>query len=168
MRTPIGGLLGSLARLPAPALGSAAIAGALAASRLAPSDVDEVFMGNVLSAGLGQAGGEGGGWLEGRCGERRATRACRPKAGARRPRPPAAQPTTHTPPRPLPPAPHCLQAPARQAALGAGLPPSVDCTTVNKVCASGLKAVTLAAQTIQTGEGGAGGRRGGRGGRRGG
>ncbi|KAK3163678.1 hypothetical protein QOZ80_1AG0006800 [Eleusine coracana subsp. coracana] len=95
-RTPIGALLGSLSSLPATKLGSVAIQSALKRANVDPALVQEVFMGNVLSANLGQA-------------------------------------------------------PARQAALGAGLPNSVPCTTVNKVCSSGMKAVMLAAQTIQLG-----------------
>ncbi|XP_062206216.1 acetyl-CoA acetyltransferase 2-like [Phragmites australis] len=95
-RTPIGALLGSLSSLPATKLGSVAIQGALRRANVDPALVQEVFMGNVLSANLGQA-------------------------------------------------------PARQAALGAGLPNTVPCTTINKVCSSGMKAVMLAAQTIQLG-----------------
>uniref|UniRef100_R7W4N8 Putative acetyl-CoA acetyltransferase, cytosolic 2 n=1 Tax=Aegilops tauschii TaxID=37682 RepID=R7W4N8_AEGTA len=95
-RTPIGALLGSLSSLPATRLGSVAIQGALRRASVDPALVQEVFMGNVLSANLGQA-------------------------------------------------------PARQAALGAGLPNTVPCTTVNKVCSSGMKAVMLAAQSIQLG-----------------
>ncbi|KAG0536945.1 hypothetical protein BDA96_03G105700 [Sorghum bicolor] len=95
-RTPIGALLGSLSSLPATKLGSIAIQGALKKAKVDPALVQEVFMGNVLSANLGQA-------------------------------------------------------PARQAALGAGLPNSVPCTTVNKVCSSGMKAVMFAAQSIQLG-----------------
>ncbi|KAB8082459.1 hypothetical protein EE612_004343 [Oryza sativa] len=95
-RTPIGALLGSLSSLPATKLGSVAIQAALRRANVEPALVQEVFMGNVLSANLGQA-------------------------------------------------------PARQAALGAGLPDTVPCTTVNKVCSSGMKAVMLAAQTIQLG-----------------
>lgn len=95
-RTPIGALLGSLSSLPATKLGSIAIQGALKRAKVDPALVQEVFMGNVLSANLGQA-------------------------------------------------------PARQAALGAGLPNSVPCTTVNKVCSSGMKAVMFAAQSIQLG-----------------
>ncbi|TVU22251.1 hypothetical protein EJB05_31935 [Eragrostis curvula] len=95
-RTPIGALLGSLSSLPATKLGSVAIQSALRRANVDPALVQEVFMGNVLSANLGQA-------------------------------------------------------PARQAALGAGLPNSVPCTAVNKVCSSGMKAVMLAAQTIQLG-----------------
>ncbi|CAD6232400.1 unnamed protein product [Miscanthus lutarioriparius] len=95
-RTPIGALLGSLSSLPATKLGSISIQGALKRAKVDPALVQEVFMGNVLSANLGQA-------------------------------------------------------PARQAALGAGLPNSVPCTTVNKVCSSGMKAVMFAAQSIQLG-----------------
>lgn len=96
-RTPIGAFLGGLASLTAPKLGSIAIKCALERAGVAPDQVDEVFMGNVIQAGVGQA-------------------------------------------------------PARQAALGAGLPNSVPCTTVNKVCGSGLKAVMLAATQITAGE----------------
>ncbi|OEL30810.1 Acetyl-CoA acetyltransferase, cytosolic 1 [Dichanthelium oligosanthes] len=95
-RTPIGALLGSLSSLPATKLGSIAIQGALRRANVDPALVQEVFMGNVLSANLGQA-------------------------------------------------------PARQAALGAGLPNTVPCTTVNKVCSSGMKAIMFAAQSIQLG-----------------
>lgn len=95
-RTPIGSFGGSLSHIPATKLGSIAIDAALRRIDLAPAEVDQVIMGNVLSAGLGQA-------------------------------------------------------PARQAALGAGLPKTVACTTINKVCGSGLKAVMLAAQAIQSG-----------------
>lgn len=93
VRTPIGGLNGSLASLSATEAGSIVIAEALRRAGLGGIDVDEVIMGNVLSAGLGQA-------------------------------------------------------PARQAALKAGLPDKVGCTTINKVCGSGLKAVMLGAQAI--------------------
>ncbi len=96
-RTPIGAFLGGLAPLTAPRLGAIAIKCALERARVAPDQVDEVFMGNVVQAGVGQA-------------------------------------------------------PARQAALAAGLPSSVPCTTVNKVCGSGLKAVMLAATQIAAGE----------------
>lgn len=96
-RTPIGAFLGGLAPLTAPKLGSIAIKCALERAGVAPDQVDEVFMGNVIQAGVGQA-------------------------------------------------------PARQAALGAGLPNSVPCTTVNKVCGSGLKAVMLATTQIIAGE----------------
>jgi acetyl-CoA C-acetyltransferase len=96
-RTPIGAFLGGLAPLSAPKLGAIAIKCALERARIAPDQVDEVFMGNVIQAGVGQA-------------------------------------------------------PARQAALGAGIPNSVPCTTVNKVCGSGLKAVMLASTQIIAGE----------------
>jgi acetyl-CoA C-acetyltransferase len=92
-RTPVGAFLGGLAPLTAPKLGSLAIKCALERAGVAAEDVDEVFMGNVIQAGVGQA-------------------------------------------------------PARQAALGAGIPNSVPCTTVNKVCGSGLKSVMLAATQI--------------------
>ena len=95
-RTPIGSFMGSLATIPATKLGAIAIKGALEKIGIAPAMVEEVFMGNVVSAGLGQA-------------------------------------------------------PARQAAIAAGIPDTVPCTTVNKVCASGMKAVMLAAQTIALG-----------------
>ena len=96
-RTPIGSFMGSLSGIPAPKLGAIAIKGALDKIKLDPSLVDEVFMGNVVSAGLGQA-------------------------------------------------------PARQAAILAGIPDTVPCTTINKVCASGMKSVILAAQTISLGD----------------
>lgn len=96
-RTPIGSFLGSLSKISAPELGSIAIKGALEKAKLKAGNVDEVFMGNVLSANLGQA-------------------------------------------------------PARQAALGAGIPNTVPCTTVNKVCASGMKAVMFGANAIRLGE----------------
>ncbi|HET8839180.1 MAG TPA: acetyl-CoA C-acyltransferase [Flavobacteriaceae bacterium] len=95
-RTPIGSFLGSLSSIPAPKLGAIAIKGALDAINLDAKLVDEVFMGNVVQAGTGQA-------------------------------------------------------PARQAALGAGIPNNISCTTVNKVCASGMKAVMLGAQAIMSG-----------------
>ena len=95
-RTPIGSFQGSLANISAPKLGSIAIDSVLNESKIPTDRIDEVIMGNVLPAGLGQA-------------------------------------------------------PARQAALGAGLPKSVECLTINKMCGSGLKAVMLAAQAIQTG-----------------
>lgn len=97
IRTPIGSFLGSLSSLTAVTLGTAAIKGALNKINLDPTLVNEVFMGNVVQAGVGQA-------------------------------------------------------PARQAALGAGIPNSVPCTTVNKVCASGMKAVMFAAQSIALGD----------------
>ena len=96
-RTPIGAFLGGLAPLTAPKLGAIAIRCALERAGVKPDEVDEVFMGNVIQAGVGQA-------------------------------------------------------PARQAALGAGIPNSVPCTTVNKVCGSGLKSVMLAATQIAAGE----------------
>ncbi|MFI8380585.1 acetyl-CoA C-acyltransferase [Leeuwenhoekiella sp. NPDC079379] len=97
VRTPIGSFLGSLSSLTAVDLGTAAIRGALSRINLDPTLVTEVFMGNVVQAGVGQA-------------------------------------------------------PARQAALNAGIPDTVPCTTVNKVCASGMKAVMLAAQSIALGD----------------
>ena len=96
-RTPIGRFQGALASQTAPQLGAVAITGALKDAGLSTEDIDEVIMGEVLSAGVGQA-------------------------------------------------------PARQAALYAGLPTSVPCTTINKVCGSGLKAVMLARQAIAMGE----------------
>lgn len=95
-RTPIGSFLGSLSSIPATKLGAVAIKGAMESINLKPELVDEVFMGNVVQAGNGQA-------------------------------------------------------PARQAALGAGIPKDVSCTTVNKVCASGMKSVMLGAQAIMAG-----------------
>ena len=97
-RTPIGAFLGGLAPIPAPKLGAIAIKCALERAGVRPDQVDEVFMGNVVQAGVGQA-------------------------------------------------------PARQASLAAGIPNSVPCTTVNKVCGSGLKSVMLAATQISAGEG---------------
>lgn len=96
-RTPIGSFLGTLSTTPAPRLGAVAIKGALEKINLKPEMVEEVFMGNVVSAGLGQA-------------------------------------------------------PARQAAIFAGIPNHVPCTTVNKVCSSGMKSIMLAAQTIALGD----------------
>lgn len=96
-RTPIGSFMGSLSSLTATQLGSVAIKGALKKIDLDPALVDEVYMGQVIQAGVGQA-------------------------------------------------------PARQAALGAGIPNTVPCTTVNKVCSSGMKAVMNAAQTIALGD----------------
>lgn len=95
-RTPIGAYGGGLSGFSATALGSHAIRAAVERAGIGPELVQDVYMGNVLSANLGQA-------------------------------------------------------PARQAALGAGLPASVNCTTINKVCASGMKSVMLAAQSIQLG-----------------
>jgi acetyl-CoA C-acetyltransferase len=96
-RTPIGSFMGSLSSIPATKLGATAIKGALEKINLDPNLIEEVFMGNVVSAGLGQA-------------------------------------------------------PARQAAIYAGIPDNVPCTTVNKVCASGMKSIMLAAQTIALGD----------------
>src|SRR4029450_10131104 len=96
-RTPIGSFNGVLSPVSATRLGSIAITEAVRRIVMSREEVDEVIMGNVLSAGLGQA-------------------------------------------------------PARQASLGAGLSKSVGCTTVNKVCGSGLKAVMLAAQAIVSGD----------------
>ncbi len=96
-RTPIGCFLGTLSDLSAPALGSMAIQAAIERAGIEKNIIDEVIMGNVLSAGVGQA-------------------------------------------------------PARQAALGAGLPESTECMTINKVCGSGLKSVMLAAQAIMVGD----------------
>ena len=97
VRTPIGSFMGGLSTISATELGSVAIKGAVEKSGLDFAAVDEVFMGNVLQAGVGQA-------------------------------------------------------PARQAALGAGLNNNVPCTTVNKVCASGMKAIMLGAQSILCGD----------------
>lgn len=97
VRTPMGSFGGSLSTVPAPILGATAIKGALEKANISPDLIDEVFMGNVLQANLGQA-------------------------------------------------------PARQAAINAGLNKDVPCTTVNKVCASGMKALSLASQTILAGD----------------
>ena len=97
VRTPIGSFMGGLSTVSATKLGAVAIKGALDKIQLDVNLVDEVFMGNVIQAGLGQA-------------------------------------------------------PARQAAIYAGLPNSVTCTTVNKVCASGMKSVMLGAQAIMCGD----------------
>ena len=97
VRTPIGSFGGSLSSLTAIQLGSTAIKGALEKAGVDPKQVNEVLMGNVISAGLGQA-------------------------------------------------------PTRQAAIGAGLSTNVPCTTVNKVCASGMKAVMFGAQSIMLGQ----------------
>src|SRR5947199_3832786 len=97
VRTPISKFLGELSELPAPKLGAVAIAEALKRANVPPGRVDEVVMGNVVQAGVGQA-------------------------------------------------------PARQAALAAGLPDTIAAYTVNKVCGSGLKAVMLAAQAIKAGD----------------
>jgi acetyl-CoA C-acetyltransferase len=97
VRTPMGSFLGAFATIPATQLGATAIKGAVEKSNVPVDAIDEVFMGNVLQAGVGQA-------------------------------------------------------PARQAALGAGLNQNVPCTTVNKVCASGMKSIMLGAQTILAGD----------------
>lgn len=96
-RTPIGSFLGALSTIPATALGSTALKACLEQSQLVPSLIEEVFVGNVLSANLGQS-------------------------------------------------------PARQVALNAHFPDAVPCTTVNKVCASGMKAITLGVQSIIAGD----------------
>ncbi|MCB0733492.1 MAG: acetyl-CoA C-acyltransferase [Flavobacteriales bacterium] len=96
VRTPMGSFMGVFSDIPAPKLGATAIKGALNKAGVDASEVQEVFMGNVLQAGIGQA-------------------------------------------------------PARQASIFAGISPEVPCTTVNKVCASGMKSVMLAAQSIQLG-----------------
>jgi acetyl-CoA C-acetyltransferase len=97
VRTPIGSFMGSLSTVTATQLGAAAIKGALNKINLDPNLVDEVLMGNVVQAGVGQA-------------------------------------------------------PARQAARFAGLPDTIPCTTINKVCASGMKAVMQGAQAIMVGD----------------
>ncbi|PKL85737.1 MAG: acetyl-CoA C-acyltransferase [Ignavibacteriae bacterium HGW-Ignavibacteriae-1] len=96
-RTPIGAFMGSLSQLTSPQLGAIVIKEAVNRAGISPEDVDEVIMGNVLAAGVGQA-------------------------------------------------------PARQASIYAGLPESVECMTINKVCGSGLKAVMLADQAIKCGD----------------
>lgn len=97
-RTPLGAFQGALSTVPAPRLGAAAIKGAVAQAGVAAADITDCLMGNVLSAGQGQA-------------------------------------------------------PARQAALQAGLPASVRCVSINKVCGSGLQAVMQAAHALQAGVG---------------
>lgn len=97
VRTPIGAFQGALSSFTAPQLGSIAIKEALNRAGVAPDQVDEVLMGNVLSAAIGQA-------------------------------------------------------PARQASLGAGIPTSVPCTTINKVCGSGMKTVMMATQALRLGD----------------
>ena len=97
VRTPIGSFGGSLAEISATKLGAIAIKGALEKAGVDAKEVDEVFMGNVISANLGQA-------------------------------------------------------PARQAAIGAGIGTNVPCTTINKVCASGMKATMIGAQSIMLGQ----------------
>jgi acetyl-CoA C-acetyltransferase len=96
-RTPIGSFMGTLSQVPATKLGALAIEGALQKANIEKSKVDEVFMGNVLTAGVGQA-------------------------------------------------------PARQAALSAGVPESVPATTIGKVCGSGLQAIIMGARSIMTGD----------------
>jgi acetyl-CoA C-acetyltransferase len=96
VRTPLGSFNGVFSSIPAPRLGAAAIKGALSKISLDPKEVQEVFMGNVLQAGVGQA-------------------------------------------------------PARQASMYAGIPAEVPCTTVNKVCASGMKSIMFGAQSIMLG-----------------
>ena len=96
-RTPVGAFQGSISSVPAYQLGTSVIQAVLKETGIDRGMIDEIIMGNVLSAGQGQA-------------------------------------------------------PARQAALGAGLPNSVECLTINKMCGSGLKAVMLAVQAIQTGD----------------
>ncbi|MEJ2594708.1 MAG: beta-ketoacyl synthase N-terminal-like domain-containing protein, partial [bacterium] len=97
VRTPIGSFGGTLSTIPATRLGAVSIKAAIEKAGLKPSEVQEVLMGNVLQANLGQA-------------------------------------------------------PARQAALFAGLGEEVPCTTVNKVCSSGMKAISMAAQAIRVGD----------------
>jgi acetyl-CoA C-acetyltransferase len=97
VRTPIGSFLGALSKVSAPDLGAIAIKGALDKINLHPKEVNEVLMGHVVQAGVGQA-------------------------------------------------------PARQAALKAGIPEDVPCTTVNKVCSSGMKSIMQAAQSITLGD----------------
>ena len=96
-RTPIGSLGGVLSSVTAPQLGATAIKEALSRAGVKPEQIDEVFMGNVVSAGIGQA-------------------------------------------------------PAQQASIFAGIPTNVPCTTVNKVCASGMKSIMIGAQTILNGD----------------
>ncbi len=95
-RTPIGSLSGALSSITAPKLGAAAIKAAMERAKISPEQVQEVYMGNVLGANVGQA-------------------------------------------------------PAQQASIYAGIPTNVPCTTVNKVCASGMKAIMLGAQSIMMG-----------------
>ena len=97
IRTPLGSFGGVFSNLSASKLGSEAIVGVLKKSNLNPKNINEVFMGNVCSANLGQA-------------------------------------------------------PARQAALGAGIPDTVPCTTINKVCSSGAKSIMLGSQSILLGQ----------------
>jgi len=97
IRTPLGSFGGALSSIPATKLGSTAIKGAIDKININPTEINEVYMGNVLQANTGQA-------------------------------------------------------PARQAAMGAGIPNTVPATTINKVCSSGMKAVILAAQSILLGD----------------
>ncbi len=96
-RTPIGSFMGSLSRTPATLIGSKSIDAAIKSISLKPALIDEVYFGNVLQAGVGQA-------------------------------------------------------PARQAAIFAGVSKNVPCTTINKVCSSGMKSISIAAQSIALGE----------------
>jgi acetyl-CoA C-acetyltransferase len=97
VRTPMGSFGGAFSNVSATQLGSVAIKGAVEKAGINPNEIDEVYMGNVLQANLGQA-------------------------------------------------------PARQAAIGAGLNQDVPCTTINKVCSSGMKSIMLAAQSIMCGD----------------
>lgn len=96
-RTPMGSFMGSLSSVPAPQLGAVAIKGAIEKAGVSADQIEEVFMGNVLQAGLGQA-------------------------------------------------------PARQASMAAGIPNHTPCTTVNKVCSSGMKSIMMGAQSIIAGD----------------
>lgn len=95
-RTPVGSMSGSLKAVPATTLGAQVVKATIERAGLKPSDIEEVYMGNVLQAGIGQS-------------------------------------------------------PARQVVIGAGCPESTEATTINKVCASGMKSIMLAAQNLQTG-----------------
>jgi len=97
VRTPIGSFGGALSGISAPKLGATAISAAIKKAGIQPKDVEEVLMGNVLQAGIGQA-------------------------------------------------------PARQAAIYAGISENVPCTTINKVCSSGMKAIMMASQSIKAGD----------------
>ena len=96
-RTPVGSFQGALSSMSAPELGAHSIRASIDRASVQDSQIDEVIMGNVVSAGL-------------------------------------------------------KQAPARQAAIFAGLPTDIPCTTINKVCSSGMKSIMLAAQTIKSGD----------------
>ena len=96
-RTPIGSFMGSLSKIPAPLIGAKSIEASIKSISLNPGLIDEVYFGNVLQAGVGQA-------------------------------------------------------PARQAAIFAGIPKNVPCTTINKVCSSGMKSIFIATQSISLGE----------------